>query len=122
MSRTITGNSVVKTAKQVLTLAKRELKKLQTKHAKARAAWLKTMHKAEAKASVLNGIVNQLKLAEEKVEDYQREVDYYASGGAKTAARAPKKSSAVKVGTKVFELARAKTSKKVSKKARKKAS
>lgn len=113
--------NTIQTAKRVLTLAKRDVKKLQTKHEKARAAWLKAMHKAEAKASVVNGIFNQLTLAEEKVEDYQREVDYYASGGAKSAARAPKKPSAAKVGTKVFERARAKTSKKASKKARKKA-
>lgn len=120
MTRIIRQNSVIKTAKQVLTLAKRELKKLQTKHAKARAAWLKAMHTAEAKASVLNGIVNALKLAEEKVEDYQKEVNYYTAGGAKTAARATKRTSAEKVGTKVFE--RAKTAKKASKKTRKKAS
>lgn len=73
--------NVIQTARRILKLTEREVKALERKKSKARDAWLKAMHLAEAKASILNGIENQLSVAQEKLEDYTEEVKYYDKHG-----------------------------------------
>lgn len=75
--------NVIQTARRILKLTEREVKALEKKQSKARDAWLKAMHLAEAKASILNGIQNQLEVAQEKLEDYAEEVKYYDKHGAR---------------------------------------
>lgn len=73
--------NVIQTARRVLKLTEREVKALERKKSRARDAWLKAMHLAESKASILNGIENQLSVAQEKLEDYAEEVKYYDKHG-----------------------------------------
>jgi hypothetical protein len=102
--------NVIQTARRILKLTEREVKALERKKSKARDAWLKAMHLAEAKASVLNGIENQLSVAQEKLEDYTEEVKYYDKHGVRPATR---KKATKKVAKKT---SKKKATKKVAKK------
>jgi gamma-glutamyltranspeptidase len=132
--------TVIQTARRILKLTEREVKALEKKQSKARDAWLKAMHLAEAKASILNGIQNQLEVAQEKLKDYEEEVKYYDKHGARPVESKKSKRPKLAEGTSAVNTAlrraaitgeslavskktsKKKATKKVAKKATKKAS